>query len=226
MFALGERHCCTKPLSELTPIVLSRMQLPMVHEGRYLACRSVAIAIVEVGTSICIEDVNDDVEGLTLYNFQLDLYNDTWLPVGTIMLIKEPHLIYGPRPTNVMICVNSPSDVVFVDETDEELLKWAKAEKWHKLCKLDFDELKAHGNRLFQQQDYDGALKYYDRALKAQPGNAVIHSNKAAALLALERYYEAYEETKKALDGGADIEKARYRMGKCSTRTNLVNWEQ
>jgi hypothetical protein len=60
------------------------------------------------------------------------------------------------------------------------------------------------------------ALGYYQRALAHSNENAmdqtsVIHLNMAAALLALKHFPEAADQAKKALDEGADKEKALYR---------------
>jgi hypothetical protein len=59
------------------------------------------------------------------------------------------------------------------------------------------------------------ALDHYQRALaligQKDEMAPVIHLNMAAALLELKRFPETVEEAKKALDGGANKEKAFYR---------------
>ena len=77
--------------------------------------------------------------------------------------------------------------------------------------KMSFDELKNKGNDYFKKQNYDGALHFYERALTFQPESDVIYSNMAAALLRLERFYEAYSCAEKALKGGSNNEKTLYR---------------
>ena len=53
-----------------------------------------------------------------------------WLPPSTIMIIKEPWLRYGSLSKVPMLRIDSPTDIIFVDSTDIELLKKIGAEKW------------------------------------------------------------------------------------------------
>ena len=85
-----------------------------------------------VGTIVLVEDLVGDVEEVGLYNFRPNLDGDAnWIASGTILVIKEPTLKYGLTLTNAFIRVDSPSDVVFVQETDEEVLKEIGAIKWY-----------------------------------------------------------------------------------------------
>uniref|UniRef100_A0A915EH79 Uncharacterized protein n=1 Tax=Ditylenchus dipsaci TaxID=166011 RepID=A0A915EH79_9BILA len=67
------------------------------------------------------------------------------------MLIKEPYMKYGSMGTNAFIRVDSPSDVVFVDETNQQMLQWANALQWYKPQKLDSDQLRAKGNDCYKR---------------------------------------------------------------------------
>jgi tetratricopeptide (TPR) repeat protein len=121
---------------------------------------------------------------------------NSWLPEGTIMIIKEPYLQFWLYEDSVNIRCDSPSDVIFVDEENQELLKGTN---WLKSSGLSFDQLKAKGNQAFSSKDYHKSLKFYDRALKIHPDHPIILLNKSASFLSLERYYEAYEAASKAL---------------------------
>ena len=90
---------------------------------------------------------------------------------------------------------------------------------------MDFNSLKSKGNDCYQRKDLEGALRFYDRALRLPKGklsgleasqhDAVIHLNKAAALLGLERFVEAELEAKKAKETGSfkiNEEKIYYRL--------------
>lgn len=138
------------------------MTLPNIHTGRYLLCRTISEPYIHIATSVLIEDVNEDVEELALYNFQIDLEeaSPSWLSVGTILLIKEPYLKYESDGKNVLIRVDSPSDVVFIEEDDEEMLNEANALKWYKKNNMTFEELKAQGNELYKKQRYEGMSLY------------------------------------------------------------------
>ena len=90
---------------------------------------------------------------------------------------------------------------------------------------MDFNQLKSKGNDCYQRKDLEGALKFYDRALRLPRGElseseasqheAVIHLNKAAVLLGLERFVEAEAEAQKAKETGSseiNEEKIYYRL--------------
>ena len=87
---------------------------------------------------------------------------------------------------------------------------------------MDFTQLKAKGNDCYRRKDHEGALKFYDRALRLPKGElesaqheAVIHLNKAAVLLELQRFSDAELEAQKAKElGGGEIneEKIYYRF--------------
>lgn len=58
--------------------------------------------------------------------------------------------------------------------------------------KMDgFESLKAQGNSCYQQQDYTGALEWYDQCLEADATNPIAHSNRAMCLIKLNRSQEA-----------------------------------
>lgn len=106
------------------------MELPKIHAGRYVVCRTVSEAYTFVGTSTLVEDLNGNVEQVSLYNFRPH-FDDGWLSMGTILVIKEPFLKYGSFGEDVSIRVDSPSDVTFVDETDRLTLESFGAQAWH-----------------------------------------------------------------------------------------------
>jgi tetratricopeptide (TPR) repeat protein len=75
-----------------------------------------------------------------------------------------------------MIRVDCPSDVIFLHESDSLL----RSTPWYRPVTKTFEELKADGNQLFVDKSFE----------KAVP---IINLKKAAALLPIERYFEAYE---------------------------------
>uniref|UniRef100_A0A915CL16 SET domain-containing protein n=1 Tax=Ditylenchus dipsaci TaxID=166011 RepID=A0A915CL16_9BILA len=180
-------------LKELQPITLRDMKAPMVHTGKYLACRIITEAYVSVATAFLIEDLN----GALL---------ETWL--GWQKRVHSSGL---------------PSDVVFVDESDQQKLQWANALQWYKPQKLSVDQLRDRGNQYYGKKDYEWALKYYKKALLIKPDLGVLHLNMAAAFLALDNYHAAFEAAKLALEKGADKEKALMRLGRATY--GMRNWK-
>jgi tetratricopeptide (TPR) repeat protein len=172
------KHCCKSiSLSDLKPIFLKDMMVPNVHCGRYLLCRTVAPSIIIIGVTAYVEDLNGDIEELSLYHFQQSLIDDpnTWLPSGTILIIKEPYLKFGSQNQSVSLRCDSPSDIIFVDECNEKLLKGTN---WFQKCTINLDVLKEKANNYYSSKDYENALKFYDRALKISPDHPVILLNK------------------------------------------------
>lgn len=211
------------------------MQIPKVHTGSYIICRTVSDAYTQVGTSSIVEDLSGDVDQVTLYNCRAD-FESSWLPVGTIMVIKEPSLKYDSYGVGPAIRVDSPSDVIFVDHEDRSTLEALGADKWYvygvgsfQTCpryvpsKLSADDLRLTGNKHFNERLYETALTYYDRACRLAPDSGVIHLNRAAALLQLERFCEAYDAAEKAFANGADREKALHRRDFISRHPNCCN---
>lgn len=73
------------------------------------------------------------------------------------------------------------------------------------------DEYKQKGNELFQQNDFEGALVSYSKAIEIYP-SAVYYSNRAGALSKLQRHEEAAEDAKKALELDPNFTKAQTRL--------------
>lgn len=89
------------------------------------------MGMTTIATTVLVEDLNGDIEEVGLYNFRPVLDGDgSWLPAQTILAIKEPYLKYGLY-SNVFIRVESPSDVLFIDKTDEKTLKIVGALNWY-----------------------------------------------------------------------------------------------
>ncbi|KAI1698325.1 SET domain-containing protein [Ditylenchus destructor] len=220
----GQRHCCVDPLERLKPIRLNEMLVPKVHKGRYLVCRTLAQAVAYVGTTVPVEDLEGEVELLSLYNFRLDISDGDWLQPSTILVIKEPYLKQGSQSESAIIRVDSPSDVTFVKETDEKVLQAIDALCWHKPELMSAEELRLKGNNLFAQNLFEKALDLYDRALLLQPNSAVVQLNRAAVLIKLQRFQDAYESAKRAFDNGADEEKALFRLGVAAY--GMREWEK
>jgi tetratricopeptide (TPR) repeat protein len=176
----------------MTPVQLKEMYVPKVHKGLYLICRTIIPPRLISGVTVLLQDTRGDIESASFYYFQESLLSDPneWLPEGTILLIKEPYMKYQSLGTcDPMIRVDSPSDVIFLHESDNLL----RSTKWHRPVHKTFEELKADGNRLFWAKNFAKAIQVYDLALQKEPGHPAINLNKAVALLSIERYHEAYQ---------------------------------
>jgi hypothetical protein len=70
------------------------------------------------------------VEPLHIYNYTYNVEDTSWIPVGTLLILKEPYLQYVSPDGAAALRVDSPSDLIFVDPTDRNLLESIGAEKW------------------------------------------------------------------------------------------------
>lgn len=79
--------------------------------------------------------------------------------------------------------------------------------------KEDPNVLKEEGNRLFRENDLLGAIECFSKAIKLDPTNSVIFSNRAFTYIKLEKYSEAVEDANAALALNPHMLKAIYRRG-------------
>jgi tetratricopeptide (TPR) repeat protein len=217
----GKRNYCKKNVDELKPMMLDDMMVPKVHFGRYLLCRTVTAPACLNAIYVVIQDENGDVEDLSLYNMTSNLkanLNEI-LPIGTILLIKEPYMKYGSADVTSIIRCDSPSDVIFLDESSELL----RGSKWFKKCegKENYSRLKDEGNQHFYKNKFESALRCYKKAMNIE-SNEIIYLNISAAMLKLERYEEAYDYANKSFEL-VNTDKALYRMA--SSAYNMRNWK-
>jgi len=116
------------------------------------------------------------------------------------------------------IRVDSPTDVIFVDEMDDVL----KNTPWRNQFTDQFEDMKKKGDSAFTSMNYNEALKYYNRAIKIKHDPS-INLNKAATLFQLERISEAYNAAKKAHENGANQQKTLYWLANAAYRMSRWN---
>lgn len=68
-----------------------------------------------------------------------------------------------------------------------------------KSASSDPEEVKKAGNECYRRGNFAEALAMYDRAISLSPENAAFRSNRAAALTALGRLWEAVRECEEAV---------------------------
>jgi len=85
------------------------------------------------------------------------------------------------------------------------------------------------GNRLFEEEDYEGALLHYNSGLAALSSSdskrhkAVLYSNKAQVLLEHERYEEAETAATAALDADSTFVKSLLRRATARMKIGKTN---
>lgn len=90
--------------------------------------------------------------------------------------------------------------------------------------KENAERLKAQGNALHVKGQYKAAYKKYSEAIKEDPTNAVLWSNRAASGLAMKEYLDAAHDAEKAVGLDPKYAKAWGRVG--SARMALSHWSK
>jgi len=86
------------------------------------------------------------------------------------------------------------------------------------------DTFKSEGNRFFSLGDFVKAVAAYNKAIKADPANAVLYSNRAAAFIQLGKETKAIKDADQAIELKPDWAKGYYRKG--AALVNLRKWEE
>jgi tetratricopeptide (TPR) repeat protein len=186
---------------------LCDMRLDCVHQDQRFLCRTARPAYAIVAAHARSEDLNGEILNVAMYNWQSRFRDspESWLPVGTIILIKDPWYKLGAIDGRPTVRVESMSTVTFVKPSDEAILKGTRWFKPEKIANSSFDSLKEKGNEAFRKSDYQTALEFYDKALVKIPDSPVILLNKSACFWKLKRYLEGYEMALRAKDQHSDM---------------------
>jgi hypothetical protein len=146
---------CITPLSNLKKAMIKDLTLETHHRGSYILLRAVTPTDTMTAVMVIVEDEEENVLMLQLYNQEKELSADGHLIEGTVMIVKEPYLKvmsdgdYGIR-------VDHLSDVRFIPEHDILIpLLWrrqltendASANYW-----------KMKGNDFFNEAGYQFAI--------------------------------------------------------------------
>lgn len=143
--------------NDLKMIMIKSLCLETHHRGRYLLLRSITKTHNTAAAMFLVEDEDDNVLILQLYNHNQELSGAQMLKEGTILLVKEPYVKvmvdgeYGIR-------VDHPSDVSFVPQFDDLVpLSWRD-----RVSDADEDAFswKMEGSEYFNQNDFRSAIQW------------------------------------------------------------------
>lgn len=71
--------------------------------------------------------------------------------------------------------------------------------KFNKIFQLSGLELKDLGNNAVKQGKYEEAVLQYTQAIKLEPTNSSLYSNRSFAFLKMQQYYFAMEDAKETI---------------------------
>jgi stress-induced-phosphoprotein 1 len=69
------------------------------------------------------------------------------------------------------------------------------------------EELKKKGNEEFKNQNFETAIEYYSQAMKIEPQNHILFSNRAQAFLKLKRFEDALVDIQKTIEINSNFTK-------------------
>lgn len=212
-------HFSRAPFDSLSPVVLSDMMLHKVHQGKYLICRAIFPAIRLVAIQVAVEDKDGNVADLACYHcFETSgLGRDdirSLIPVGQVILIKEPWFRIGATGGTPTVRVDTPSDIMFLSPNDPLLQNFP--DDWKGEHQMDVLGYKTLGNEAVKQKHLQSAVQAYTAGLEIDPTASLLRLNRAHCHLQLGNVSLALEDAQIASeDPGLPDDtrhKARFRM--------------
>ncbi|CAH0045204.1 unnamed protein product [Clonostachys solani] len=200
----------TKSLGELKKKMIKDLHMELHHEGAFLVVRSIAPPTRLTSIMAIVEDENQDVVLLQLYNQEKETEYpaDEILGDGMVVMLKNPYLkttsdgTYGLR-------VDHLSDIVCLARHDDRV-----PSKWRINLRDDTKNAlywKNLGNRFFGDTQYRAAIERYTEALKHCPTEdeeRIIKLNRSIAFLKTEQFKAALSDIESAPNGPNLVEKA------------------
>lgn len=206
-------HSKVTELDKLKPILINDLLMETWHEGRFLLCRTIEEPYRINAVMSIVEDETGRISFMGLYNYTKHLTDkpDPYLPVNTILAIKEP---YFKATTNgaAMIRCDSPSDVVIINYLDDNYkkLKVSSIRNWESFCSSadrvhaapvpnSPKEWKTRGNDLYKRGLLKDAVRAYSLGLSlcqeksgaSQGDKDLLTLNRSAAYLTWGRFDDA-----------------------------------
>ncbi|RUP51644.1 hypothetical protein BC936DRAFT_146778 [Jimgerdemannia flammicorona] len=218
---LVERHPHTPnaALRSLKRTTFTQLRLGEVHLGQVLVCRTIVKPFKAVSVMVVAEDpivVGDSaptVVGtgrLALYNF-VDFsgsHSDMsrWLPVGTILFIKEPYYKMANDGLPMVRC-DDPAGVIVVPDSVVSRysilagLRWADTLPTSPMSygSESVSNLQRKGTEHLDRKDYISAIDYFTKALKLEPKNVSLLLSRAQAHLLLQQFQQVLKDVEAAV---------------------------
>lgn len=203
-------HGIAPSFIDLQPITIQEaiMHVNTIHTGRVLFVKTIRKSFRKVGTALLVEDSNDDLIMLYVYNFVSPEENPQLVfPCGTFIAILEPYLRFSMDNPKlpVMIRTDNPQSIIIFESDKEWFLAKRGIFQEYKLTITAFnaeseaDTMCVQGNKLYAKGEYKLALKYYNKGLQLFPCSVRILSNRAAAHMSMESWSLALQNVEAVL---------------------------
>jgi len=148
---------CVTPLSDLKKVMIKDLTLETHHRGSYILLRAVTPPDTMTAIMVIVEDEEENVLMLQLYNQEEELLEKGRLTEGTVLIVKEPYLKvmsdgdYG-------ILVDHLPDARFLSEHDTLI-----PSSWRRLLMgndASANYWKMKGNECFNKANYHVAIDW------------------------------------------------------------------
>ena len=157
-----------------------------------------------IATDFAVEDPHGDVAHVSVYNYPFSLDAsaseiDTIFPIGTVLAIREPTYKLSVTASLPMIRVNSPSDVVFIDDYPGCLPGRSWSFRPLTSHPRSAEEWKSIGSKAFKEQKWFPAAIAFSEGLKVDPANHALVLNRVETYLRMGWFNRALAEARRAL---------------------------
>ncbi|KAJ5312810.1 hypothetical protein PENANT_c007G08348 [Penicillium antarcticum] len=215
---------CTTSFKDLNRVMIKDLCLETHHRGTYVLLRTITPTDTLTAAMVIVEDEEESVLMLQLYNQGQELSGRNDLNKGTVIVVKEPYVKvmsdgdYGLR-------VDHLSDVKFIPEFDSLVpLSWRR-----KVSEADesSNSWKLKGNDFFNKASYRAAIECYTEALNSHPSSEVAVAtqlNRALTFLKTHRFDAALLDVEEAACAPSPSEKALFR--KAQALYNLQRFQE
>ena len=205
-------HVSRAKVENLSECSLKKLTKDAINFGKRITLVVVEDVFYASSISVAVKDCEGTAVTLALYNFipfnSKCIDAEHIVPIGSTIIVKEPYLKCF-NSGHLGLRVDNPSNVSILQVLDKTPLGCNTAATAKDL-----------GNMHFGQQNYNDAKMFYDEVLSAprfQPCDSemriTVLSNRAAALLKLNRFTEALVDCNAVLTEDPSHRKAMYRSG-------------
>lgn len=203
---IGEAYLPSiEPISSLKPILLRDLRLEVHHRGRVLVAKTFCEPIQISAIQNAIEDVEGNVNRLSIYNLPSATPLDKVLPQGAVVAVKEPYF-KAAADGGVMVRVDHPSDFVMLKASDSSV-----PPQWRTELKatMTASQLKDEGNTAFRHGKWQEAAEFYTEAIAKSDNDtelrSTLHRNRAQVHLNLGQYEFASDDAIEAVYSGDNL---------------------
>ena len=169
-------------------ITINKLAFNSVNSCKYIILKIIGGIYIDKGNRIICEDINGDVINILIKNVEsyfnpknFEVLEQEIFNIGKYLIVIEPN--YGLFESSEIdeININSPTEIILFKDKDELHYFLDKNKN------VSAENFKLIGNSMMQNNNYEKALYYYEKAIKINKDDTnldiVLHSNLSEAYL-------------------------------------------